>query len=392
MEENNNQVNEPVVTNPTIDNQASVVGTVAPVVQAPTVENAAPVVPEVAPAVVEQTTPVVENATPVVPVAPVVETSVPQETSVPTEVTLAPDQPATTETAPVTDQPTATEETPKEEKKKPNIILIAALVAAVVLIGVGVCFALGIFGGEKKEEKPKEEIKPPVVNPQKDENKIENVEVNIDTTPRSGVTAKDFNGIYQSGTTTLKVYAIRDDYILFDLNSTSTGVQGYAEYGDDKISGTVFIMYTFELYNEGIGLETDNEEITERTFKKMKDYTINDYYADYYGDEAYLDSDYNGLFKSDKCEFYSYQADKEKVFYEAVCSKDTADEYGYGGYLELDGSKPLEDSFFEEKKTFDFNGDSLTIVATGESNQQLSGTYQRTKKLTIQEIIDHIQR
>ena len=337
MNEENKEVTEPVV------NETPVAET--PAVEAPV--EAAPVAP-VAEAPVVETPAAPAEPAPVEP-APVAEAPVAPVAEAP--VVEAPAAPAV-ETPAVEGAP-APEEAKADEKKKTNIVLIAGAVVALIAIALGVCFALGIFDKKKEEDKkPADNDKPPVVNPDVpedgDEDERQNVEVNIDTTPRSGVTAKDFNGVYQAGTT-----------------------------------GEIFEQYSFVLYKDGIGVETTDTNITEKTYKKMKDYTMEKYYKDFYGDASLLDGKYNWEYKSDNCTLQAYQSDENTVVYNAMCPEFM---FGSNGTFNLTGDEAFKMTIFEEVTTFEFSDDRLVITHQGEESP-LAGTYTKVKQLTIEDII-----
>ena len=369
MNEENKEVTEPVVNETPVAETPAVEAPVeaAPVAEAPAVETpAAPAEPapvEPAPAAEAPVAPVAEAPVVEAPAAPAVET-------------------------PAVEGAPAPEEAKADEKKKPNIVLIAGAVVALIAIALGVCFALGIFDKKKEEDKkPADNDKPPVVNPDvpedDDEDERQNVEVNIDTTPRSGVTAKDFNGVYQAGTTVLKVYAASDNSVLFDFDGEFGGVQGYGEFANDKVTGEIFEQYSFVLYKDGIGVETTDTNITEKTYKKMKDYTMEKYYKDFYGDASLLDGKYNWEYKSDKCTLQAYQSDENTVVYNAMCPEFM---FGSNGTFNLTGDEAFKMTIFEEVTTFEFSDDRLVITHQGEESP-LAGTYTKVKQLTIEDII-----
>ncbi len=358
MNEENKEVTEPVTSETPVVETPAVEAPVDPVVPAePVVPDVAvspsPVEPEPAPAVETPTEPAVET-----PAEPAADAPKPEE--------------------------------PKKEKKKPNLVLIIGAVVALIAIAVGACFALGVFDKKKEEEKPKEEEKtptPPPADIPDEGDERQNVEVNIDTTPRSGVTASDFNGVYQSGTTVLKIYAVKDDYIVFDIEGDFGGVEGYGAFANDKVEGEIFETYSFVLYNEGVGLETTDTNVTEKTFKKMRSYDMNQYYKDFFGDSQYLDGRYNWEYQGDSCIFMSYQTDDNTVVYQASCPDSM---FESSGSFAITGDEAFQVTIFEEVTKFNYDGDKLTITQEG-GEAQLAGTYTRTRQLKMEDVIHGVE-
>ena len=370
-------------TEPVVEQQTEVP---TPVAEPAPVETAPVETPAVETAPVAETAPV---ETPAVEPAPVAEPT-PVETPA---VETVPVAATSTETAPTTQAPVA--ETPKKKNNKPLIIGLLAVV--VIAIAVVLCFVLGVFGG-KKEEKKEE----PKEAPEQDGS----VTVDIDRTPVKAGESSDFNGFYQNGKTTLKIYSVNDEKVHMVIESEKSQEEANLKFIDGELSSDWFDDYRVELYKEGVGLYKE-EEKEGTPFKKVRNYTVEEFYEDRYGEIKFLENgEYNYLYEMEsgpmkdrypdgKVIMYVYQQDNETLvmefmIYTNYISEDSFEGLGNGNDI-IENKDGAFISFFDERE-YKFEGENLTVNNLKEQDEysDISGTYKRVKQLTMQDIINEV--
>lgn len=275
-------------------------------------------------------------------------------------------------------------------KKKLAFVLFGI---AIILITIGLCLSLGVFGGEKKEEK------------KETENKDKGVV--IDTTRLTDVSVEEFDGVYKSGNDVVKIVKVADDemfgpsvFVYYSLGKNAGN--DFYQFENDYLTtdSSVIDQKVIVLYKEGIGLierkpydkdgnyvELDFEKEKATPFKKESGYTKEDMFKDFYGDLTQLDSKYTGLYQSTSGVVYTF-LDKNGVV-QIVYSINNTFGTNYG--------KPNDEGevvakYRSEKITFAFEDNSLIITdeSSDEKFENLSGTFVKERQLTINDVINNI--
>ena len=309
---------------------------------------------------------------------PTVETVTPMETQVP----MAPVEPqvpvAPTATPTPTAQPVVENNTTPNiginpnnqdngKKKSPILFIILGLVL-VAVIGAVVFFLL--------TNKDKEENKEADKKPEEQENKP-TVELN-------------WSGVYENEHGTIKLYQTADDELNYDMVIDETFINGTADIDGNTAEGEIFETYTFVLDGDSLEFTTTAEEITNGTFTKVKDYTKEDYYTDNIGDASYLETGINGVYENNGITITVYQIAND----EAIITIEK--EYSvFQRNVPVDNGAILYlDEFLDDNEsiTASFENDTLEMVCSSTELDSLlneaSGTYTKTKTLTIDDIIN----
>ena len=252
------------------------------------------------------------------------------------------------------------------EKKKGGAGIIVLILVILAVLGVGGGFlATKVLNKEDKKEDTKTEEK------NKEEKKEE----------------ISFSGIYESDKGTLKVYDTGKGKIFFTFDGDYS-VDSYAEVKKGKAVENGFDKREFSLEGESLVVSDDSEDYNiAGVYTKKKEYTAKEYYNDAYGDPKYLESKYNGLYKSDKKKMYIYQTEDGKV----RVNVDTGDYslFDIDFDIKEDGSLYVE--FFDDIYTVTFDGDktTFTTVKTDDDDKKVKdGTYTKEKTLTIEDVIE----
>ena len=260
-----------------------------------------------------------------------------------------------------------TQEVPK--KKSPAGIIVLVLVILIVL-GVGGWFlATKVLNKEEKKEDTKTE--------EKAEKKYEKKE-------EEETTNSDLSGIYVKDKTEIKVLVI-DKTVIFHYLGESA-INSYAEL-KGNVAKTGFGSQILTFNGDELVVE-DNESVEEEsisgTYKRTKDYTVDDFYKDYLGDPKYFNSKYNGKYENGKYEMLIYQV------YEDKCRVNITGDFGVFDIefdIKEDGS--LYEKFFDDVYTVTFDGDkaTFTTVESEDGEKEKDGTYSRKGAITKEEII-----
>ena len=266
--------------------------------------------------------------------------------------------------------------------KKSNNKLILIVVALVLVIGVVLFLVFGtdLFKGEEKKEETKEEPK-----------KEEVVSVNP-------------SGVYENNGVTVKVFYFekaenskyRKDTVEFNIDSDGNGFGSYGDYENDKVTGSVFeseVTLTFknnELeLNGNESFVNENPDMTVGVYKKVKDYTADDYYSDNIGDINYLNSSYNGKYELDGNVLYAYQTESDTVTIVLISASENY--FGYFGrsYKINEDGTLIEDYLSEgEEPTSSISFDGEQVVFNYTEDEGLSGTYTKKSSLSVKDIIN----
>ena len=365
-EEMNNNEEPKVEVNTTEEVQV----TVAPIESLDEPETVTPEPTEVAPVetLVEPET-VTQESTEVAPVEPT-----PETTPEPTAEQPAPE-------APVPETPTPTPE-PKQKNKTLPIII-----GAVVLIAIGLCvaFGMGLFGSSDNKE----------ANTANNEENG-NTEVTGDAEKFEGIYATENDKMFirkESGTTF--------HYMIGGSFEGSAVVNGDTAKEKNTMDDDYF---TFKLTEEGIELTYNASEdksviIDTGLYKKVADYNVDNKYKEAVGDPQYLETGYNGVYKTDEITLYVFQISENDVLVKASNDVDVLfDEKFTKEVNEVNGETSyVAKSFFdEEKDAFILNifDNSIEIIVKddvldyNEDDKKLENNYKFDRKITKEEIIE----
>ena len=260
------------------------------------------------------------------------------------------------------------QEVPKKKGKAGIIVLILIIL---VLIGVGgwFLFTKVLDKEEKKEDTKTEEKKK---EDKKGEEKKEDKKLD-----------SSYNGIYEKDGIQLSIFTIDGKIEFFYEGATS--VSSYAEL-KGNVAKEDYGKRTFTFKDGEVVVEDSNDEYNiAGTYKKVKDYTIEDYYEYTIGDPKVFNSKYNGKYTSDKYTMYIYQIGDDK------CRVTINGDFGVFDIefdIKEDGS--LYETFFDDEYSITFDGDKAifkTVKTDDENKKEKDGTYTKTGSVTMEEAI-----
>ena len=372
----NNTPVTPVVPNAPVTPEVSVIP-VAPVVETPSVPEVMPTTPEVAPVVPEtpvtQVAPEVAPATPETPVAPV-EPAAPTPVESPTGTPVV-ENPVTQESAPaavetptepvtpVTSSGDAPTTQPVTENKNNKLVPIVIAVVALLVIGVCLCFFV---------------LK-------KDNN--ESNGGNGGTSEGSSYVSHEsasFNGVYTFGEDTVKLFAKSKDKISCRANNKSIGF-GTLDYENGSASYSFFEeSVTIRLNNDGIIVESNVDDLKSGTYTKKSDYTLDDYFKERYGTDAYLNGKYTGKFTADNSTVYLYQSDAKSINMEAELESNSFVSTGFDIGTEIMTSEIIDSVY--ELKVFD---DKISLVKKEKGKVVYEKELKKVSSLSKADIIEN---
>ena len=143
-------------------------------------------------------------------------------------------------------------------------------------------------------------------------------------------------------------------------------------------------LIKLSLDEDNLVVETKNiDNLKSGTYKKIKDYSLDEYYKDTYGYDKYHKSKYNGKFINRNNIIYIYQPrENYVVFYSDVNNSTSYCE------VKLNDKNELKCIIFDTKYIIKFNNDELYyIVQSDEIEDNFEGTFTKEKSLSKQEII-----
>lgn len=261
--------------------------------------------------------------------------------------------------------PTLGDKPMNDAPKKNNSWIIIVAVLLVLLVGGGILLTQsGIF--DKKEEEEKTEEKK-----EKETEKKETKEEDF----------SKYSGVYKNNNNTLKIY-YDGTYLNYILNGDADS--GFFVRYDDTWKEMFSDDITLELNEDSIVFTDKENANVGGTYKKEKDYTLDEFFKDSHGDLEHFDSKYNGYYKKDKAEMITYQLDDEsvRVF---VRTEDSTFDVPFD--IKEDGS--LYDEFLGDEYviTFDDKGNATWKTLNEDGDKDNDGVYTKEGKATYEIVV-----
>ncbi len=270
--------------------------------------------------------------------------------------------------------PTPAMQPETEPPKKKNTGIIVAVVVLVLLVVGGVLLVTQTDIFKKDEETKTEEKKD---KKDKDEKKDEKKEENPKDTSYS-----KYNGVYANGDKELKLFYDGERFRYIIAESTS----GYLELKEDKWISDMFGGKVIVTINDDTAEYVDEAEPENNgTYKKVREYTLEDYFNNGRGNTKYFDTKFNGHYKTDTAEMYTYQLDEEKVRVIIITEKSNLDiEFD----IKEDGS--LYDSFFDDIYVITFDAEGNATYTTQVGEKEYDAVYKKLGKVSLEELVEYI--
>lgn len=199
-----------------------------------------------------------------------------------------------------------------------------------------------------------------------------------------------FSGIFQKSNVKITIFQNGSSKMHYRIVNTSTGRQyiGKADITNKIAIGTINYTYTFTLNNTGLQLSTTdpNKELS-GNYNKISNYTYRDYYNDYIGELKYENSIYNGIFTGEKGTIKLYQANATEVVINMKINNKT-----YNQTLDIDNGKLVHNDV-NGNIEISISNNTLKVISSSPSAVHplfnASGTYTKSKKYTIEEIVNN---
>lgn len=268
-----------------------------------------------------------------------------------------------------------------EEEKKKSLLVPIIFVIALSLIGIGVFLLLNNKNDSKTNNDENHETPQPTT---------ENVE--------------QFEGIYANGEDKMYIRKESDTEFHYMIGGNFEGsaiVSGDSAREKPKFNENEY--FEFKLVSGGIELvynAPENYEVAVATgvYKKVADYSKDNVYQEAVGDPQYLETGYNGVYKTDEISLYVFQINENEVLVKASNDTDAMfDEKFTKEVNEINGEiSYVAKSFFDEEKTasiLNIFDNSIEIIVKDDvldydaDDKKLENNYKFDRKITKEEII-----
>lgn len=193
-----------------------------------------------------------------------------------------------------------------------------------------------------------------------------------------------YNGVYELDSSEIKLYAKNKSRIMYDYSSVGSSVSGWFEYDNNVLTSKIFdTVITISLESDGLVLTCNDDSAKSGTYTKKSDYSLDDYFADTYGDPQYFSTKYNGKYTNDKEYLYVYQSKENEIVIYGFIDKNY--------FVNLD-AKIISDGYAEEGNRYEitFKDDKLTLVINDE--ERYEHTFTREKTITKEEVLENVYR
>lgn len=300
-----------------------------------------------------------------------------------------------------------------QNKQTNHTELIKRLILVIICIGAIIIFVPKLFREMKIASNIDNDEDVPIVEEEnnnkeenKDDEKVENTDEKKEETtkpttpttkpttpttpPSTNTTTNTWNGVYTLNGTDIKIFQIYDDEIEYNITGPDGTSQSYAKINGKTAKDEMFgEEYIFTLNGNKLEYSDTEKYFPNGTYTKKSDYTSKDYYKDNIGDPTYINSDISGEYKLNDVIITIIQTEKDKVRFSIKKDSST---YSMTGELKnfiIDFKKTM----FDDTDTIKFEFINGTIKITASSTDKdsilnkINGTYKKSKKLTIEEVI-----
>lgn len=211
------------------------------------------------------------------------------------------------------------------------------------------------------------------------------------------------NGVYSDGSykTKLGLVQINENEAIIIIESTDEKIHGIASIKDRVATLKVNKKnYIITISDNEVNIETNDNYIGNKKLLKRANYSVNDYYDDYYsyrneygGSRYYLNSSHTGKYVNNNYEIYIYRISDScskiclKKRNDSECIIDTLQFTNYYNEIEFDGIPSTYEFGLEETQygvLIEENG--LRIKSIGNSESPYQGTYKKESSLSMDEI------
>lgn len=213
------------------------------------------------------------------------------------------------------------------------------------------------------------------------------------------------NGIYSSDDdkTILRLIQINDKEAIVTIENEKEKVHGFANIQNRVATLKVADKsYTVTIKDEGVSIESSDNYIGNVDLVKRSNYSINDYYDEYYsfhddigGSKEYLNSVHTGKYTSENYDLYLYRINERIA---KVCIKEKGksnclintivENNEDGSFLGADYETTYAFLTDESSNGIDWNSEKITLTCEGNcSENPFVGVYSKETTLTMEDVI-----
>ena len=200
--------------------------------------------------------------------------------------------------------------------------------------------------------------------------------------------AENYNGVYEKDQIKLYVAAIDEKklaYYLVDESQEDTLVSGTLDYKNNFVIEEQFdesIKLTLD--GENVVVETNMEDISSGTYKRVESYDLDKHYGKCYGSNEYYGNKYTGKFTNEEGEVYIYQADQNNF----NIISDIGEYYVIAEDAELNDKGDVVFNIIDSYYTITIDGDQLIYKKVDKKAGNYEGTFTKSASLTKKDIIN----
>ncbi len=123
----------------------------------------------------------------------------------------------------------------------------------------------------------------------------------------------DYNAVYKKGNITIKTY-LKEKIIYYKVEGNGIFVKGESILEDNKVALKMISGNTYLIFKEErIVIKTDSITLKSGSYKKTDEYNKKEFIQDFTGEQTFLKSDFNGIYKNDEKTIYGYQKTKNSI-------------------------------------------------------------------------------
>ncbi len=200
------------------------------------------------------------------------------------------------------------------------------------------------------------------------------------------------SGVFEKDGSILRLYP-KDSKVSISLDSNISSISSDELVNDDLIVLNIDGELSIKCEEDKAVVTYGENEIT-GDYKKIGEYPKEEYFRDNYGDPTYLDGEYNLQFANDSTVINMFRKDSQIIHVDIEYSSgDNSVGYVSDFAIQSDGSMVSE--MFDEKVILILSDEKLTIQVnspdSNSANLVLNGEYNKTKTLSIDDIINDIK-
>ena len=204
----------------------------------------------------------------------------------------------------------------------------------------------------------------------------------------------NYSGIYEKDGIMVKLFEMNND-VFFDIQSDEVSLSSKGELQNKQVEVDLFGTITIKFEDNKLVISYEADDKIAGEYSKRDEYTKEDFYMENYGDAQFLNGKYNAEYQKDTATVKMYQVNENTVYVE-ITDSNMDSMVSYAADFTLEGENTLKSELFDSNVTITLVDEKITVEAasTDENSNiaQINGEYEKTKNLTIDDIITEIER